>query len=332
MTLTRRHTLALLSASLFAPLPAAAAVGADMVTRATRWQQMLTEPQHAAALHGFSDRLRLSWTFMHGARVPPGLTLERMSAEQQDAALDVLSTGLSAEGLRTAQNIMLQQDILRDEWNKGSADRNSQRFGLMIFGTPGQGAWGWRFEGHHLSISYTLVGEEVIAVTPFSFSSEPNTVPSGPHKDLVVTPYEAQGRAVFAELGDAGRKAAVLQARAPGNIIANAGRLERVGAPAGLAVGDMPRARAEQVGEMIETVALAPLPPALAEARRLRLSQFDPASTRFAWAGDPAQGPVYFRLHGPQMLFEFATLRNQPEHHHAILHDPDQNFGDHILS
>ncbi|MEM9269870.1 MAG: DUF3500 domain-containing protein [Pseudomonadota bacterium] len=331
MTLTRRQTLALLSASLFAPLPAAAAVGADMVTRAQRWQQMLTEPQRAAAMHGFSDRLRLSWTFMHGARVPPGLTLERMTPEQKDAALDVLATGLSPEGLQTAQNIMLQQDILRDEWNKGSPDRNSERFGLMIFGTPGQGAWGWRFEGHHLSISYTLVGEQVVSVTPFSFSSEPNTVPSAPYKDLEVTSYDAQGRQLIQHLLAQARTTAVLNAKAPGNIIANAGRMGRVGAPAGLALGDMPAPQAELFAQLVETVALAPLPPALAEARRARLAALDPAATRFGWAGDPARGPVYFRLHGPQMLFEFATLRNQPEHHHAILHDPDENFGAHQL-
>ena len=69
------------------------------------------------------------------------------------------------------ENIMLQQDILRDQWGKGSPDRNRERFSLMIFGEPSDTEpWSWRWEGHHLTITYTLVGDRIISTTPKAFS------------------------------------------------------------------------------------------------------------------------------------------------------------------
>lgn len=339
--LTRRHTLAGGAALLAAPvLGEASAVaapsaspGALMIDRATRWLAMLDDAQREAALFAFDSPTRRAWNYMLGAVFAPGIPLEFMTNAQKDAALDLLSVGLSRDGMQTANNIMLQQDILRDEWGKGSPDRNSDRFSLMIFGTPSSsGTWGWRWEGHHLSLSTTLVGDRIVSVTPSSFSSEPNTVPSGPHKGLVVLPdEETLGRALYDGLSPSNARQALIQTRSFGNILTVAGQEDRITEREGVALGDLPQAQVDIALRLVEVYSIDHLPAPLADEQRARVGKGDPMAIRFAWAGaDPEGESIYYRLHGDTFLIEFATVPDQPLHHHTIRHDRERNLGDHV--
>ncbi|MEM1343231.1 MAG: DUF3500 domain-containing protein [Pseudomonadota bacterium] len=335
---TRRRVLATGAAAVAAAaLPApvrASAIGATMRERAARWLALLNPDQRRAARFDLASRRFRVWNYMLGSAFAPGVPLERMSGEQKDAALDLLASGLSREGLATALNIMLQQDILRDEWGKGSPERNRERFSLMLFGDPTASApWGWRWEGHHLSLTYTLLGERVISVTPSAFASEPNTVPSGPHKGLVVLPEEeAVGRSVYTGLSEANRRAALLQRQSFGNILTTATRMDRVQAREGVPFADLPAETAERLVRLVEVYSVDHLPAPLADEQRTRLREGDLMGARFAWAGADLDGPsIYYRLHGDTFLIEFATVRNQPQHHHTIRHDLSRNLGAHLL-
>lgn len=300
-----------------------------MRDRATTWLALLGDAKHEAALYAFDDPLRQRWNFMHGSAIAPGLPLEQMSSAQKDAALGLLASGLNVDGLEKAENIMLQQDILRDELRKGSPDRNRERFSLVIFGEPSDGPWGWRFEGHHLSLSYTLIGDRVISVTPSSFSSEPNTVPSGPHQGLVVLrDEEALGRTLFASLSGAARDAAILQTQSFGNILTIAGREDRLDRPQGLTVGDLAAPQRDLIARMMSVYCVDHLPRDLAEEQSARLREEQFEALRFGWAGEnEPDKSIYYRLHGENLLIEFATLRDQPQHLHTIRHDLGRNFG-----
>ncbi|MEM6934250.1 MAG: DUF3500 domain-containing protein, partial [Pseudomonadota bacterium] len=233
-----------LGSGLAGPVQAAETqvLGAELRGRMTTWLGMLDDRQRREAVFDFDSRTRRAWNYMLGSAFANGLALERMTPGQKDAARDVLATALSQYGLDTAENIMLQQDILRDEWGKGSADRNRERFSLMVFGAPSAtDPWAWRWEGHHLTITVTHVGDEIVSQTPKAFSSEPNTVPSGPHKGLVVLPEnETLGRVLFADLGDGNRRAALLSERSYGNILSRPGREDRIEDREGVALGDLP--------------------------------------------------------------------------------------------
>ncbi|MEM7058923.1 MAG: DUF3500 domain-containing protein [Pseudomonadota bacterium] len=338
---TRRAVLAQGSGAalaLSAPFAAATSVtpslGQLLIDRVTAWLDMLDGPQRDRAVFDFGSRQRRRWNYMWGSAVPSGLTLEDMTDPQKDAARDVLSTMLSTDGFQTAENIMLQQDIMRDEWGKGSPDRNRERFSLSVFGTPSPTeAWGWRWEGHHLTITVTLLGDQIISQTPKAFSSEPNTVPSGPHKGLVVLENEALGRALFADLGPANRQAALLNDSSYGNILTKPGREDRIKTREGVALGDLSTSQADAVRRLIAIYTSDYLTGPLADAQIARISLEDEAAIRFGWAG-PNQDDesFYYRIHGETFLIEFATLFNQPQHHHTIVHDLQQNFGDHRLS
>lgn len=324
-------------APAWAPARAAAdtaPLGARMRELAGSWIAALDGDQRPRALFGFDDRGRRRWNYMRGSAVSEGLPLERMRPAQKDAARDLLAAGLSADGLATAENIMLQQDILRDEWGKGSADRNRERFSLIVFGAPSATApWGWRFEGHHLTLSFTLSGDEIVSQTPKAFASEPNTVPSGPHKGLVVLENEALGRALFADLAPARRRDALLAERSFGNILAHPGREDATGAPAGVALGDLTEPQADLARRLVALYTSDHLAGPAAEAQRARIAAEDDAAIRFGWAGpnDPGRS-CYYRLRGESFVIEFATLPRQPQHHHTIVHDLARNFGDHLFA
>ncbi|MEM6761425.1 MAG: DUF3500 domain-containing protein [Pseudomonadota bacterium] len=331
-------TAAVAAGAALAP-PVAAAIshagpGADMLDRVNRWLDSLNGEQRAAATFDFDSSRRQRYNYMLGGAFAPGLPLERMTAPQKDLALDVVATGLSAEGMETAKNIMLQQDILRDEWGKGRSDRNSERFSLMIFGNPSETSpWGWRFEGHHLTMTVTLVGTEVVSHTPKSFSSEPNTVPSGPFVGLVVLPEnEALGRALYADLSPANRQAATISERSVGNVTAMAGRENLTRPREGVALGDLTPGQADMARRLIDLYTTDHLSAELADAQRQRIDGNDLSAARFAWAGPNVEDEsLYYRLHGDTFFIEFATLRRQPQHHHTIVHDLSRNLGRHAL-
>lgn len=306
--------------------------GPEMREKATAFLAGLDENQRNAAVMPFEGSGRKAWNFMLGSRRAPGLALEQMTDAQKDLALDLLATGTSKLGLEKAMNIMLQQDILRDEWGKGSPDRNRERFSVQVYGTPAaSGAWSWRWEGHHLSLTFTLVDDEVISTTPSSFSSEPNTVPSGPHRGLVVLKdEETLGRQLFTDLGSANRSGALVWARSPGNIRSNRGAENRVAEEnAGIALGDMSQPQMDIALRIIEVYTTEVLPEPLAQPQADRLAGEDMTAVRFAWGGEDLDGSIYYRLTGAGFLIEFASLVNQPLHLHAVFHDTVRNFGAH---
>lgn len=309
-------------------------IGALMRERATAWLNALDEKQREAALFPFDAANRSAWNFMLGSRRAPGLALEQMTPEQKDLALDLLGTGTSRFGLEKSMNIMLQQDILRDEWGKGSADRNRERFCVQIYGMPSEtGTWSWRWEGHHLSLTFTMQDDEVISTTPSSYSSEPNTVPSGPHRGLVVLKEEETlGRQLFGDLEGASRRGALVWARSPGNILSNRGAERQIAAEAaGVPLGDLTQPQQDMAARLIEVYTTEILPAGLADQQAARLKGQDRAAIRFAWGGEDTDGSIYYRLTGTDLLIEFASLVNQPLHLHAVFHDTARNFGTHRL-
>ncbi|MEM9012455.1 MAG: DUF3500 domain-containing protein [Pseudomonadota bacterium] len=330
---------ALAVASVGGPLLAADspadALGPRFRTLVTDWLAQLDERQRDAALFSFDSRTRRRWTYMLGSAFANGLALEQMTPSQKDGAMAVLDAALSSYGLETAENIMLQQDILRDEWGKGSADRNRERFSLQVYGAPSAtGPWAWRWEGHHVTITFTMMDDQVISQTPKAFSSEPNTVPSGPHSGLVVLPEnETLGRALFADLGPEARRAALIREDSFGNILAGPGREDAIGERRGVPLADLPESQADIVRRLVALYTSDHLAAPLAEGQQARIAAEDEGAIRFGWAGDNRpERSIYYRIHGATFLIEFATLRRQPQHHHTIVHDLERNFGDHRLA
>ena len=90
-----------------------------------------------------------------------------MSADQKKAALALVRSGTSEQGNVAAVTIMSLEAILRDQEKGGAMVRNPEWYFFTIFGTPSKtGQWGWRVEGHHLSLNFTVDKSKVLAATP----------------------------------------------------------------------------------------------------------------------------------------------------------------------
>ncbi|HEX2166860.1 MAG TPA: DUF3500 domain-containing protein, partial [Longimicrobiales bacterium] len=123
---------------------------ADMLQAADAFLASLEPEQRSKALFAFEDAERLNWHFVPRAR--RGLPLREMSAEQQELARGILRAGLSRRGYLAASTIIELELVLR-EMGENPRVRDPGLYFFSIFGTPsGAEPWGFRAEGHHLSL------------------------------------------------------------------------------------------------------------------------------------------------------------------------------------
>ena len=154
----------------------------------------------------------------------------------------LLRTALSATGYRKVTNIIELEIVLREIETFGWM-RDPERYHLTVYGTPDAAKrWGWRFEGHHLSLNFTLAGDKLAVDTPSFFGANPATVQKGAKKGLRALGEEHDaGWALLESLGAAQRKEAVFEARTFGEIVTgNKDKVEPLGA-AGIPGGEAGR-------------------------------------------------------------------------------------------
>src|SRR5690349_2488707 len=163
-------------------------VGDEMAEAAENFLASLSGEQRAKATFDLKSDERLNWHFIPRER--KGLPIKEMTGEQRALANVLLSSGLSHRGYFKASTIMSLEQILRDmEQGKGPV-RDPERYFFSIFGKPeSHGTWGWRVEGHHLALNFTISGDE-ISVAPNFMGTNPGEVREGPRKGLRVLGVE----------------------------------------------------------------------------------------------------------------------------------------------
>src|ERR1043165_7630568 len=137
----------------------------SMVTAAKAFLAVLTPEQEAKAVLPFNSEERLNWFFIPKERI--GLTYKAMEPSQRAAGTELLKASLSQKGFQKIETIRLLENVLRVmEAGKGPV-RDQEMYYFTIFGEPSQtSTWGWRFEGHHVSVNWTVVNGKAIATTP----------------------------------------------------------------------------------------------------------------------------------------------------------------------
>ena len=308
---------------------------AAMAESASRFLSSLTAEQRARAAFPFQSEDRLRFHF-----IPPetfdrqGVTIKEMSTEQRRRAHELLASGLSARGHMTAMQIMEAEGILATlEGPDRQFARDGEAYYVTVFGTPSADAtWAWRWEGHHLSLHFTVVDGEISVSTPTFLSASPAEIPSGPKKGMrPLSRQEDAGRALLSSLDLAQRDVAIIDDVAPTNILAamepEVGPLATDGIGAS-ALNDVQRALLLDIVEAYTSV-MAP------EIAALRWEDIRAAGTddiTFAWAGGTVRGEVaYFRVQGPTFLIEFDNTQRDPNHVHSGWRDFDGDFGRDLL-
>jgi hypothetical protein len=321
---TRR---AVLAAATLLPFGAASAQTVDAAQRiadaAERFLTSLDDSQRRQVLIAYDSANRLDWHYIPRSR--PGLSLGEMRTSQSDAARALFASVLSERGLQLLDGVRLLEGVLREQ--QGSW-RDPGRYYVSVFGRPGTFPWGWRFEGHHLSLNVALPAAGRIAVTPFFVGAHPATVREGPNRGFrLLGTSEDLARQIMAGLNAQQRQAAIIANRSFGEIVASPQREQDLGGPRGLPLAEMTGEQRNLVEALMDRF-LGTLAPDLVAAQKRRVLEQGIAAFRFAWAGSLTPGEAhYFRVHGPATVIEHDNTQNGANHIHTVWRDLAADFG-----
>jgi hypothetical protein len=311
--------------------------GARMAAAAQHFLDSLKDDQRARASFAFDSPERLAWHFvplqdMDKKPTRKGLRLEEMSEEQKKAALDLLRAGTSDSGYTKATTIMSLENILR-ELEKGSGPvRNPGWYFFTVFGKPSKaGKWGWRVEGHHLSLNFTIDQGAVVSATPAFFGANPATVMDGERKGLRTLPQaDDLARDLFKSLDQEQRNVA-LQKQQFGEPAALKAT-PNVGEPKGLPGSKMNDKQRSLLDQLIVAYAHR-LPPDIADAQLKEARDGGMDQVHFAYAGGAEPGePHSYRVQGPAFVIEFLNVQkdsagNSANHIHSVWRSMKGDFG-----
>ena len=306
--------------------PADAARTARAAAAATFLATLSGDAQRRALL-GFADKERLNWHYVPRSR--EGLPFKDMPAPARAAAHELMKASLSAVGYAKAVNVIRLEEVLRRLETFGALLRDPENYSLTVFGAPAAaGPWGWRLEGHHLSLNFTLVPGKPIAMTPAFLGANPAEVPDGPHKGLRALAAEQDlGRTLARSVEPRLRPRLIIDTRSLGDIVSGPGRALSLATTAGLPLADMTGDQRSLALRLVEEYARN-MRAELADGELSRLREAGIEALHFGWAGslEPGKGH-YYRLHGPTLLIEYDNSQNDANHIHSVWHDPRNDFG-----
>ena len=317
------------------PARAAPTDTAAVETAARAFLASLSPADRNRASFPFAGAERSRWHWTVPASVPRnGLPLGAMSSGQRRLALGLLRSSSSTTGFRKSLDIMALQGVLQRMSTGFSDPFDPDRYYVSVFGTPGAQAWGWRFEGHHLSRHFTIVGGTLVA-EPFFLGAWPTRAASA-YRSVArgyrtMAREEDAAREIVLSLDGRLRRQVVFSSESlTDHLTQNAVRVSPLG-EGGRAHGRSPLRGAEARAR--DPAHVPREPSACSGARRARPDRAAGIGrTRFGWAGSTRPGvPHYYRLQGPTFLLEFDNSRNSGTHIHSVWRDFERDFGRHLL-
>ncbi len=330
-------TVALLGCSGQAPLPSNTASGSNasaLTLPARTFLSALDDRQRTTASFPFDDPERTGWAYVPQSR--KGLALKSMNAEQSAAAFELLGTGLSPRGITLARGVIELEGILREMEGTLSSVLGRRDPGLYytsLFVSPdGARPWGWRFEGHHLSVNVTELGPHGRIVAPFFIGANPARVMSGPKAGFRLLAQEEDVAFELLNMLDPQQRArATIAAQTFGEIVTRSDPTVKPMPLAGLPVAAMTSAQQGQLRRLL-AVYTGRMTDSSAQAQLKRIDDAGFERLHFAWAGAHQLGqPHYYRIHGPTVLVEFDNSQGNANHIHTVWRDLENDFGGDLL-
>ncbi len=304
-------------------------VATEMADATNAFIDSLDEEQKAKAVFPFESDQRENWGFVPRER--KGLPLEEMNEKQTALVRSLLKTILSDSGQKKTDTIMALEAFL-GEIEKRPDYRNPEAYFTSVFGEPSPtGTWSLRYEGHHLSLNYTVVDGKQVSVTPSFFASNPGEVTID-HRMKGTRPLAAEedlARTLAITLKEAGG-AVVFSEKPPGEILTGEDRTVKQLEPVGVKASSMTTSQQKALMELITEYASRNRKEL--EAAELAKISADLENLRFGWAGGLNRGePFYYRIQGTSFLVEVANIQNNGNHVHAVWRDGKNDFGRDLL-
>ena len=260
----------------------------------------------------YHDPLRYEWRRTPGVR--NGLALYELNAEQKKILHRMMSSVLTTAGYNKITHILFNEDLSKEF----DPETGQNKYWVAVYGKPADtSAWGWRLEGHHLSIHFTFRGNKLVAATPFELGSYPAVI----EKDTV--------RAGFRNLAneiDLGfelvqslsvsqlSKAQVSKTRPREGMMGERNKIS-VAKPVGISYKELSVTQQTTVNKLIEEVMNS-----VSENFKI-----DYSDIHFAWWGPlDGSGTYWYRLHSNVLLIDFEDIGN---HIHYVWRMLKNDFG-----
>jgi hypothetical protein len=296
--------------------------GTAMTKAATAFLSSLTAAQQKQATFAYNDPERLNWHYI--PRVRKGLPLRDLEGKALKAAEAFIASGLSSAGYDQAVKVMSLEEVLFLLETSGTREerrerRHPKKYYLSVFGKPASsGTWGWRVEGHHISLNYVIKDGKVVSTTPEFFGANPGTIDAGVGRTLrVLAAEEDLARQILKLCSPEQESVAWIDKQAPNDLRGANVTQPDTTAPVGLPVSRMSGAQKKLMGKLLNEY-LKNMPADVEKERRARLEKAGLDSVYFAWWGDAEQHKRhYYRVQGPTFLIEYNNTQNNANHVHS---------------
>ena len=302
-----------------------------MVSAAKAYLAALSPELRARTMFSFNADERTNWHFIPIER--KGVALREMTSAQKHLADALLSAGLSQQGVITAHTVMSLEQVLKDGEQGKGPERDPEKYYVTIFGEPSeQSTWGYRWEGHHVALNWTIVNGR-IASSPNFFGANPAEIKQGPRAGLrALMREEDLGRDLVKSLDEPQRAIAIVDKTAYKDILTSDERKAAFnGQPSGLPFGKFTAPQKEILTQLVSEYA-SNFPAPIAD---FRMDQFrkTQANLYFAWAGGVNRGEKhYYRVQTPAFLIEYDNTQDDANHIHSVWRDWNGDFGLDLLA
>lgn len=318
---------------MFVIVTATNAGAQDVVGAAKKVVNSFNNDQKKKAVFVATDEERLNWNFVPVPR--QGIPLAELTEDQKKQVRDLLKLSLSEQGYTKATNINTLEGVLRvvEGRSEGDGYRDPGKYFTSFFGTPEtKGAWGWRFEGHHLSLNFYVIEGVIVSSTPSFMGSNPAVVPSGEKKGWQVLKDETEfGLELVNSLTPEQQKVAIFSDRALPEIVTGNDRQAKLIEPKGVAYKEL---NADQQKAFIKLLNVFVKNYELGFSSKLwdKIQKAGVDNLTFAWAGSTTPGSgTYYRIQGPMLQIEYDNTQTKANHVHTAVRDLTNDFAVDIL-
>ena len=301
--------------------------GSRMAHAANRFLASLSPQQAERAVFPFDSPERLNWHFIPRERL--GLPIKDLTPAQRSLAFGLIASGLGGSGYLKATTIMSLEQVLHELEQGRGPTRDPELYYLTIFGTPSdRGTWGWRVEGHHLSLNFVIDEGKIIAATPSFFGANPAEVREGSLRGVrTLADREDRALRLLQSLDGNQRQKAMVSPEAPSDIRAANTPQPPLDPPPGIAYAELTPDQRALLRGLVEAYG-SDMPDEVARAWLDEIRRAGPESVRFSWAGPPDRSqPHAYRVQGPTFLIEFNNTQNGANHIHSVWRNMQGDFG-----
>lgn len=298
------------------------ASGKAMTEAATAFLNSLTPQQAQQVKFGYDDPERLNWHFI--PRVRKGLPIRELEGEPLRRAQALLQSGLSPAGYAQTLDIMGLEEILYllepGERSERRERRDPRKYYFSIFGTPElTGTWGWRLEGHHISLNFSVKDGHVVSSTPEFFGANPGLIDAGPMRSIrVLGAEEDLARQILKSSTPEQLKVAWIDPKAPDDLRGGGVAQPEKTPPVGLKASDMSADQKALLAQVM-TEYLKNMPADIEQTRRAEVNAAGVDNIYFAWWGDQERNQRhYYRIQGPTFIIEYNNTQNMANHVHSM--------------